>query len=496
MGGTTGRDGALGGAILVLRWLDDWTQEELAQRAGLSAGSISYYERGEIVPPREALGKIARAARVTVADIERLADSIHAFSLARESLAGPAQPVDLAVRITSQLSEDFRSRALPIVLTFLALRRKVAPGVSLSPEEARREAHSLWLCLERIGPARLPSLLETLPELLSWAVCERLADESGRAASDDADRALGLAELALWVAERVPGEALRRQCEGYAWAFIGNVRRVCGDLRGADEAFELAHRLWQEGAPGDRGFLAGARLLDLEASLRIGQRRLGDARRLLAQAAAQTEGGLPLARILIKDAYALELSADYHRAVTTLQRAAPLLPETELRLRCVVHFNLLVNLCHLGRAAEAVPLLPELQALAAQIDYGLDQVRLRWLEGRIAAGVGRTGEAIEALARVRADFAEKKIRYDEALAGMELAGLYLEQGRTEEVKRLVRQMAPVFQDQGVHAEARKALALFRRAVELETVTLELVRRLVAYLYQARHDPNLRFAEGD
>ena len=61
--------------------------------------------------------------------------------------------------------------------------------------------------------------------------------------------------------------------------------------------------------------------------------------------------------------------------------------------------------------------------------------------------------------------------------------------------RLVRQMAPVFQDQGVHAEARKALTLFRRAVELETVTLELVRRLVGYLYQARHDPDLRFTGG-
>jgi hypothetical protein len=49
------------------------------------------------------------------------------------------------------------------------------------------------------------------------------------------------------------------------------------------------------------------------------------------------------------------------------------------------------------------------------------------------------------------------------LVSLELAGLYLEQGRTADVKRLMRQMEPVFRDQGVHAEARKALALFRRA---------------------------------
>jgi transcriptional regulator with XRE-family HTH domain/tetratricopeptide (TPR) repeat protein len=493
MGGKTGIERALGGAIVMLRWLDGWTQEELAQKPGLSTGSISYYERGDIAPPREALRKIARAARVTLADIEKMAVAIHALSIAREPLASPLRS-DSALRISAELAEDLRIRALPVILAFLTSRRTSPSGGQSSPEEARREASAFWACLERIGSARLPSLSAALPEVLNWALCERLADESGRAASDDVDRALGLAELALWVAERVPGEALRRRCEGYAWSFMGNVRRVRSDLRGADEAFELAHRLWQEGDSGDLGFLVGARLLDLEASLRIDQRRLTEARDLLARAAAQTEGGLPLARILIKDAYALELSADYHRAVTTLQRAAPLLPDTEPRLRCVVQFNLLVNLCHLGRAAEAESLLPELQALAVGIDYGLDQVRLRWLEGRIAAGVGRLPEAIETLAAVRAEFAEKKIRYDEALVSMELAGLYLEQGRTLEVKRLVRKMEPVFRDQGIHVEAQKALELFRRTVELETITLELVRRVVAYLYQARHDAELHFAE--
>ena len=93
---------------------------------------------------------------------------------------------------------------------------------------------------------------------------------------------------------------------------------------------------------------------------------------------------------------------------------------------------------------------------------------------------------------MRAAFAKKDIRYDEAQAGIELAGLYLEQGRTADVKRLALQMEPVFRTKGVHAEARKALLLFRRAVELETVTVELVRRLAAYLRQAQDDPELGF----
>src|SRR5207249_1972465 len=127
---------------------------------------------------------------------------------------------------------------------------------------------------------------------------------------------------------------------------------------------------------------------------------------------------------------------------------------------------------------EAAALLPELRAFtgAGQRAHGLDSWRLRWLEGRIAGGLGTTDEGIAALAEARTAFSAKEIRYDEALISLELAGLYLERGRTDEVKELVAAMEPVFRAQGVHEEAQKALALFRRAVELETVTLELVRR--------------------
>jgi ATP/maltotriose-dependent transcriptional regulator MalT len=74
--------------------------------------------------------------------------------------------------------------------------------------------------------------------------------------------------------------------------------------------------------------------------------------------------------------------------------------------------------------------------------------RIGDLEGSIAA-------LREGLAQIHHDFDREHIHYDEALAGMELAGLYLEQGRTADVKRLVLQMEPVFQSQGVHEEARR-----------------------------------------
>ncbi|HEY0556267.1 MAG TPA: hypothetical protein VGG20_18585 [Thermoanaerobaculia bacterium] len=54
-------------------------------------------------------------------------------------------------------------------------------------------------------------------------------------------------------------------------------------------------------------------------------------------------------------------------------------------------------------------------------------------------------------------------------------------------------MVDVFTSQDVHREAAAALLVFQEAAEGETATAELVRRLLAFLHRARHDPGLRFA---
>jgi hypothetical protein len=81
--------------------------------------------------------------------------------------------------------------------------------------------------------------------------------------------------------------------------------------------------------------------------------------------------------------------------------------------------------------------------------------------------------------------------YDAALVTMEMAVFHLQAGRTGEVKRLAREMKPIFDAEGVHREALAALQLFREAAEREAATVAMTRRIVAYLYRARHDPALR-----
>jgi len=198
-----GVDGVLGLVILVFRRLCDWTQEELGEKAGISGGAISFYEQGEVVPDRDKLQRIATATGTALADIDRLAAEIFRISEKMSPAALSLGQVDLAEAIANALAEDLRVRALPVVRDFLSARRAgaVEPG---SPEEVRREALALWECLEKIGTARLKSLAAAEPDLLTQAACELLAEKSTDAASDSADRALELADLALWATARVP----------------------------------------------------------------------------------------------------------------------------------------------------------------------------------------------------------------------------------------------------------------------------------------------------
>jgi tetratricopeptide (TPR) repeat protein len=209
--------------------------------------------------------------------------------------------------------------------------------------------------------------------------------------------------------------------------------------------------------------------------------------------ALQIDAGLERPYLMLNKARVLEGLGDYSEAIAVLLEATPMIEsEGEPRFLLILRSNLAVNLCLLDRYSEAEELLPGLKRLAAENANALDLVRLLWLEGRIAAGLGRREEATVSLSRVREEFISRGIAYDVALVSLELAVLYLQEGRTTEVRALARQLGPILQVQGLHREALAALTLFRDAAEREAVTLDLARRLVTYLLRAQFNPELRF----
>jgi tetratricopeptide (TPR) repeat protein len=170
-------------------------------------------------------------------------------------------------------------------------------------------------------------------------------------------------------------------------------------------------------------------------------------------------------------------------------------PNQEPRLALVLRFNYLVTLDHLDRCAEIEHRLPEVRALAERLGEELDLTRTVWLQGKAHAGLGRPAAAVAAFGQAREVFRRRELAYDYALVSLDLAVLFLEQGRPAQVTALAEEMLWIFTAQGIEREALSALRLFCDAARNEMATVDLARRLVKYLYRAQHDPELRFDEG-
>ena len=349
-------------------------------------------------------------------------------------------------------------------------------------EAARRQAAALWEQLKAATRQERRDAVEIHPEFRSWALAVRVSHESERVAAHRADQALELADLALRIAGRVPGEvAWRSRLQGYAWAYIANARRVANDFDGADQAFARAWNLWRAGANTAFDLLPEWRLLDLEASLRREQQRFSEALTLLDQAGAVCgDSKVAIRNILLQKEHILSQMGDFERALAVLDEAAPLIERSEEpRLLFGLQFNRADNLVHLGRHTEAASLLPEVRQLAVQQANELDLVRVLWLEAKIHAGEGKRGMAAAALEQVQRELTVHQLPYDAALSSLDLALLWLEEGRTTEVRTLALGMAWIFTSKKIHREALAALTLFCEAAQRETVTVSLTRNVIA-----------------
>lgn len=122
------------------------------------------------------------------------------------------------------------------------------------------------------------------------------------------------------------------------------------------------------------------------------------------------------------------------------------------------------------------------------------QLRITGLRGKIAAAQGDFSTAEAAFLAMREGFLQEESGYDAAIVSMDLALLYLRQGRTAELKALAKEMLPIFRSQDIHREAVAALVLFQEALLEEQVTAAFVRELAAYLDAARYDPSRRFRQ--
>lgn len=344
---------------------------------------------------------------------------------------------------------------------------------------ARRELAAL---LRLPGERRAERIRRARSRFRSRALAGLLLAECRRLSRDEPEESLEVAELVPLVLSRQAPErsaALTEALTLRAAAWRANALRVLGRLQESDRAFARVRAGLARGAVDDDGVHAD--ICTLEASLRIEQGRLGEARVLLDRALLlfRQEGDTgELARVLIKRGIVERNEGDPKAAIATQQEVLSLLATVEADpylVRSAVN-NLALALCDAERFPEAAA------QVAGHEGFGDGRCQ-RWhlrehvLRGRIAHGLGRLEEAERRFAAVRDTAMEQRDFFTAALASLELATLFLEQGRTRELRRAAAVLGPVFEAHDLRPQATAALLLFTRAACSEELTAETVRRL-------------------
>ncbi len=435
----------------------DRSYKEVGAAAGLPQRRVSaYLRRGEIAD--DVLDKLLAAVDCSPA-------AVLSVTACLESLESLESETGLTAEEKAEIADGvLRVSRLTLAGLIQAARHcgSPPPRGSRGPHRRLRPAAGVELFgrLESLPQENRLVVVQGAEEGRSWALCERVCDGSIREASRDVERAAAWAALARQIAEEVRGpEEWRDRIRGYAAAHAANVLRVSGDLVSAEESFLEAKRLWQMGTD-PAAVLDPGRFLDLEASLRRAQRRLPEALILLDEAAAV---GRSPERALIEKSTTLEVMGQYETAVDALLRALPIVQRKgDRRLEAMLHCNLALNYCQLGRFVEAAELAGQAAAAAFETGDVIGALRVTWTQGRIAAGLGEPGEALDLLARARREFAARGMDYDAALALLEELALLLDLGLGAEVKRTCRELAVLFDSKGVHREALAALRLSGR----------------------------------
>lgn len=377
----------------------------------------------------------------------------------------------------------------------LTLLRRIEGGIDRLEEEARRE---LDLLLAMKPEERVGNVTRARKRFRNPLLADLLIETSRERVFADPREAAGLARLAFEVALRIDiilpsGEDPSHEPLTRAMAYEANALRAGGDLRAAERSMGKAiANLGKISSPSVR-----AEIANLAASLRRDQRRFEEGHELIDLAITlHEEAGdrhEAAARMLVKaDLFAAAGASE--SAVQTVKEALPRIDrDRDLRLYLTSEHALACYLADAGHAGEAQARFEGVRSLYELFpNEPAIQLRRRWLEGRIAHGLGEMDRAERCLTETREAFLDREDGFHAALAALDLALLYEAQGRLDDLERLAGTLVPLFRSQDIHREALAALALFVRAASQKAVDRRFIESLATYLRQARHDRALRF----
>jgi tetratricopeptide (TPR) repeat protein len=324
----------------------------------------------------------------------------------------------------------------------------------------------------------------------SLSLCELLLRKSGDLLGEDPGQARRAADLAGAMTEQLDlelyGAPVVQDTRAIAWAYMAETGRVSADLRTAETSHQAAGRLLGQ-EPRDP--FTQAELLTLQASLRAYGGRFEHALGLLNRAASihrRAGDRHRLGRTLLKKATVLGNAGRPDVAARLIRRSLELIdPPREPRLLVCAAHNAIWFLAESGQTSEAAAWIQGARRLYQQAGDRRHLGRLRWLEGKIALNLGA---AEGALADARESLSREGLPYEAALAAMDLAVLYANEGKHAAMRRQADQMLPFFRSETLYRETVMALLSFQQNAG-QRAPAELIGELGSYLDRTRGEMN-------
>ncbi|HEY0783577.1 MAG TPA: tetratricopeptide repeat protein [Thermoanaerobaculia bacterium] len=328
-----------------------------------------------------------------------------------------------------------------------------------------------WAALEELPPAEREARVRPDERVHTHGFYKRLLDASLWRGRSEPAEAVDIVKLAILVAElvepaRVGGEPAKIDLQAAAWAILGNARRLASDFAGARAALDEA---WRLNALGTREPLERAQLLSLEASWMISMGEFERAEALLEEAVLlhRAAGNLhQQGRVLLKMGVAIGY-VQPERGIAHIENALTLIDRaTEPRLDLCAQHALAHCLSEAGRPQQALAVLDAARPLYKQFSDDHTQLRLHWLEGRIARQLGHSAEAVDIFRQMREEFRVRDLHHETLLVSIDLAEAYVAAGEPELAARLVAELVPIIVRWGLHRDALSAWSILQDALEL------------------------------
>lgn len=369
-----------------------------------------------------------------------------------------------------------------------------AEGATAQVEEERRRAAPLAAELLALPRDERPARFDADPRFRTIFVAWRLLERSWR--EDDTAEAESMGRLAAAIAERLagsgPGKAVEAGLAIGAWCAVGEACRRSGRLEEAEDALGRAVPHLEESIDPSEN----AEYCHWLARLRRDQRRFDEAMALLERAATLlgAAGQTRDQALALADLAAVHLEQeDLDSAVAALDRVLALGPAAvDPGLALGPAWGISGCLAALEDALQARRILAALADGPARRRTAVDRAVLVRIEG-LAAGFSRQEHQAEVLLREAWNAFHRAGALGYAiLAGLDLAALFLRQGRTANLRALGGEIRIAFQSRNLTDGIRAALDDLVRGLETGSVQLDLLAVLTRYVVRAMVRPELPY----